>query len=99
MGKKTRLISSEAAGMLMDSFKTHLQTMSFMTKPHIDWVQDNMINPGYLTICITLPNLAHIHGKDIQVRESYTRFAQDWRWFKSVNDDKQKTTSQLISKY
>ena len=90
---------SEAAGMLIDSFKTHLQTMSYMTRPHIDWVQDNMMNPGYLTICITLPDLVHIHDQDIQVRESYPRFAQDWRWFKSVNDDKQKNTHHLIGEY
>jgi hypothetical protein len=74
----------EKEKVLITAFSSHLRTIDAMTRPAIDWIQDNMINPGYLDICVTIPDIFKDVGRDFDILGSYPRFSQDWRWFKSV---------------
>lgn len=99
-----RLVSTthkfdEKEKMLVSAFSSHLKSIQAMTRPKIDWVQDNMINPGYLDICITLPELLKGVGKDFDVLGCYPRFCQDWRWFKSLHGQNRKFNKILESEY
>lgn len=75
----------EKEKILTTAFSGHLKTIKAMTRPTIDWIQDNMINPGYLDICITIPQLLKNVGRDFDFLGCYPRFSQDWRWFKSLH--------------
>ena len=40
---------------LVAAFAPHLATLHGMTRTPIDWVQDNMLNPAYFGLCLTIP--------------------------------------------
>ena len=75
----------EKEKILTTAFSSHLKTIKSMTRPAIDWIQDNMINPGYLDICVTIPQLIKDTGRNFDVLGCYPRFSQDWRWFKTLH--------------
>lgn len=70
---------------LVDAFAPHLRTIPGMTRTPKDWVQDNMLNPAYFDLCLTLPMLASELGRDFQVAGVSPDFRRDWRWFKALS--------------
>ena len=78
-------IFEEKEKILTKAYSSHLKTIKAMTRPAIDWIQDNMINPGYLDICVTIPQLLKNVGREFDILGCYPRFSQDWRWFKSLH--------------
>lgn len=78
-------IFEEKEKILTTAYSSHLKPIKAMTRPAIDWIQDNMINPGYLDICVTVPQLLKNVGAEFDILGCYPRFSQDWRWFKSLH--------------
>jgi len=74
----------EKTEILVQAFGSHLTTMKDMTRPHDDWVQDCMINPGFMTICPTPEMFMEGMANDFDIYNSYPRFDTDWRWYKSL---------------
>jgi|GEM_PF-689650 len=74
----------ERTKILVQAFAPHLSTMLDMTRPYDDWVQDCMINPGFMTICPTPEMFMEGMGNDFEIYNSYPRFDTDWRWYKSL---------------
>ena len=70
--------------ILVRAFGSHLATMQDMTRPYEDWVQDCMINPGFMTICPTPEMFMEGLGNKFSIYNSYPRFDTDWRWYKSL---------------
>lgn len=69
---------------LCRAFGPHLRTLAAMTRGVTDWVHDNMLNPAYFGILLTVPMvLAELAGP-FDVLGSSPRFAADWRWFKGL---------------
>jgi len=69
---------------LCRAFGPHLRTLAAMTRGLTDWVQDNMLNPAYFGILLTVPMvLSEIPGS-LDMLGSSPRFAADWRWFKGL---------------
>ena len=74
----------EKTNILVQAFGSHLGTMQDMTRPYEDWVQDCMINPGFMTICPTPEMFMDGMSNDFDIYNSYPRFDNDWRWYKSL---------------
>lgn len=73
--------------ILVEAFEPHLRTIPGMTRSAKDWVQDNMINPAYFDLCLTLPMLVEELGGDFQIAGVSPDFRRDWRWFKALSGD------------
>jgi len=69
---------------LMSAFVPHLNTLPDMSCPHRDWVQDSLLNPGFLTMHPTPSMFFSDIGKNFTVYNSYPKFFSDWRWYKSL---------------
>jgi SAM-dependent methyltransferase len=69
---------------LVRAFGQHLRTISSMTRGVTDWVHDNMLNPAYFGILMTVPMAVGELGGGFDLLGSSPRFAADWRWFKSL---------------
>src|SRR5262249_26115480 len=70
-------------GILTRAFGPHLETIPAMTRTHTDWVHDNVMNPAYFGILLTVPMVLEELGDRFDVYGVSPRFATDWRWFKS----------------
>jgi 2-polyprenyl-3-methyl-5-hydroxy-6-metoxy-1,4-benzoquinol methylase len=75
---------AERTALLSAAFASHLETLPAMTRTCTDWVQDNVMNPAYFGILLTVPMILEDLGDDFEVFGSSPRFATDWRWFKSL---------------
>jgi 2-polyprenyl-3-methyl-5-hydroxy-6-metoxy-1,4-benzoquinol methylase len=75
---------AERTARLMAAFGPHLQTLPAMTRTCTDWVHDNIMNPAYFGILLTVPAVLEELGDRFDAFGSAPRFAAEWRWFKSL---------------
>jgi ubiquinone/menaquinone biosynthesis C-methylase UbiE len=75
---------AEKTSILCRAFGPHLRTIAAMTRGVTDWVQDNMLNPAYFGIVLTVPMVIIELGSRFDVLGSSPSFAVDWRWFKGL---------------
>lgn len=79
-----RLPFADRTEQLVTMFAPHLATMSAMTRSATDWVQDNMMNPAYFDICLTIPDVLQEVGNGLNALGTNPSFSIDWRWFKAL---------------
>lgn len=85
--------------ILTSAFSSHLKKLTAMTRNTTDWVQDNMLNPAYFGLCLSIPVvLEQLHDR-FEVVGSSPAFAEDWRWFKGVHGTEKKINEHFLSAY
>ena len=84
---------------LISAFGSHLDTLHSMTRNKTDWVQDNMLNPAYFGLCLSIPNLVSELGDEFAVIGSSPSFSEDWRWFKSLSGNLALKNEHFLSEY
>jgi SAM-dependent methyltransferase len=89
----------DKTAVLVEAFAPHLRTIPGMTRTPKDWVQDNMINPAYFDLCLTLPMLVDELGGDFQVAGVSPDFRSDWRWFKALSGDAFEFNGPVLQEY
>jgi len=89
----------ERTATLSRAFGSHLRTVGGMTRNVTDWVHDNMLNPAYLGVILTVPMVLEDLGESFDVLSSSPRFAPDWRWFKSLCGINRDFNQHLLAEY
>lgn len=84
--------------LLVSAFDSHLDTLTNMTRSSTDWVQDNMLNPAYFGLCLSIPNLLNRLNNQFEVVASSPVFAEDWRWFKGLHGQRN-YSEQFLAEY
>ena len=84
---------------LLISFGPHLSTLKDMSCPHIDWVQDSLLNPGFLTMHPSPDMFIKDIGQNYSIYNSYPRFTSDWRWYKSLYGEKKNFNNVYFDNY
>jgi hypothetical protein len=99
--KLTKEIDSfeEKTRILVNAFEKHLETMNDMTRPYEDWVQDCMINPGFMTISITPEMFIEDMGDRFEIYNTFPRYDNDWRWYKSLYGDRKSFNERFMGFY
>ncbi|MFO0823450.1 MAG: class I SAM-dependent methyltransferase [Gemmataceae bacterium] len=90
---------TERTAILSEAFGPHLRTVGGMTRSVTDWVQDNMLNPAYLGVILTVPMVLEDLGEQFDVLGTSPDFATDWRWFKSLCGDRREFNDHLLEAY
>lgn len=70
--------------LLEEAYGPHLKTLPAMTRSATDWVHDNMLNPAYFGLCLSVPLVISQLGRDFEIIRSCPSFEEDWRWFKGL---------------
>lgn len=96
---KPEMSFEEKTQLLVSAFSSHLATISAMTRSAKDWVQDNMLNPAYFDLCLTVPMVIDELGPEFHVTGSNPVFAQDWRWFKSLYGEARQFNVHFLREY
>jgi 2-polyprenyl-3-methyl-5-hydroxy-6-metoxy-1,4-benzoquinol methylase len=85
--------------ILAEAFGPHLQTIPSMTRSVQDWIHDNVMNPAYMGIMLSLPMAIDDLGSTLSVLGTSPRFGSDWRWFKSLQGDQRAFNSHYLQQY
>lgn len=89
----------DATHVLVEAFGPHLATMAGMTRTVTDWVHDNLLNPHYFNICLTVPMVAEHLGRSFSFVGASPSFAVDWRWFKTLYGDARDFNGHFLAEY
>jgi hypothetical protein len=65
-------------------FSPHLSTLTGMSRPHEDWVIDNLLNPASIGPYLPIPHAVAGAGDDFAVFGTSPKFMTDWRWYKTI---------------
>ncbi len=84
---------------LCRAFGPHLQTVAGMTRNAIDWVHDNMMNPAYFDILLTVPMVLDELGGGFDALGTSPDFATDWRWFKGLCGPDREFNRHVLAEY
>jgi SAM-dependent methyltransferase len=85
--------------LLERAFRPHLRTVEAMTRSVTDWVQDNMLNPAYFGVCLSIPAALDRLGERFSVLGCSPSFAEDWRWFKAMGGLGQQANQPFLLEY
>lgn len=89
----------ERTHTLVAMFSPHLASMEDMTRSATDWVQDNMINPAYFDLYLTIPDVLSEVGNIMTAVGTNPSFTTDWRWFKALHGDARDFNNHMIQQY
>jgi ubiquinone/menaquinone biosynthesis C-methylase UbiE len=84
---------------LVAMFAPHLASMRAMTRSATDWVQDNMLNPAYFDLCLTIPDVLQELDGVVTALDVNPAFALDWRWFKALHGEARDFNRHMVSEY
>ena len=76
--------SEEKSAVFEEAFSSHRNTLGSMTRNARDWVQDNMLNPTYFGLCLSISVVIERLRENYDVVGASPSFAKDWRWFKPL---------------
>tara|TARA_B100000959_G_scaffold182117_1_gene190413 strand:- start:4470 stop:5630 length:1161 start_codon:yes stop_codon:yes gene_type:complete len=85
--------------ILLDAYSAHLDTMNDMSRVYEDWVIDTLINPGFLTMCPQPDMFIDDIGGKFDIYESFPKFYNDWRWYKSLYGKNKLFNEQFLNSY
>lgn len=89
----------QRTNLLVETFASHLDTLKAMTRNKTDWVQDNMINPAYFGLCLSMPKVIEQLGERFEVMGASPSIAEDWRWFKGLNRTERQLNQHFLNEY
>jgi len=78
---------NDRVARLKSAFSQHLNTLPDMSRPHEDWIIDNMINPAWYGVCLTPVMAVDALGESFDQLGFSPRMITDWRWYKSLYGD------------
>ena len=85
--------------ILKKAFKSHLLTLSSMSRSHKHWIQDNILNP-HIYVGISNPNIfSSILKNKFTIYHSVPNFNTEWRWYKSLYGNKRKFNENFLFRY
>ena len=85
--------------LLVAAFAPHLRTVGAMTRSVTDWVQDNMLNPAYFGVCLSIPTVVERLSAQFDVLGCSPAFAEDWRWFKAMAGAGRRINDHFLEEY
>lgn len=94
-----RLPFDQRTRRLVEMFEPHLGTMRAMTRSAVDWVHDNMMNPAYFDLCLTIPSALRELGGTVTALGTNPSFGTDWRWFKALHGPARNFNQHVIDEY
>jgi hypothetical protein len=72
------------AAALVPVFGPHLASLTGMSRPHDDWVIDNLLNPASIGPYLPIFDAIAAIERDFEFYAASPHFATDWRWYKSL---------------
>lgn len=75
---------------LLPEISPHLNTLAAMSRPHRDWLLDNIIQPFSGRWLLGISEVVEALGGEFSLHGSSPDFITDWRWYKAIVGDPRK---------
>ncbi|MDB4184382.1 methyltransferase domain-containing protein [Alphaproteobacteria bacterium] len=79
---------NEQSIILTNFFSQELKSIKNMTRPHIDWVQDTIMNPAALTSSLSLDQIVSQLGNKFEILSTFPKYFKILDWYKLFINDK-----------
>lgn len=89
----------ERLAPLLAAFGPHLATLADMSRPHEDWIVDNMINPAWYGVCLTPAMTVKALEPSFDHFGFSPKFICDWRWYKSLYGGQRRFNSVFLESF
>ncbi|RTY35183.1 SAM-dependent methyltransferase [Chlorobium phaeovibrioides] len=89
----------EQAAVLSSYYRPHLRHLRGMSRPIVDWILDNIIQPLHDRQLLSIPDVVCAIETDFDVYGSAPRFLTDWRWYKEILGDDRGYNALALSNY
>ena len=91
-------IDSQAA-RLLPVMSPHLATLTSMSRPHDDWIVDNLLNPASIGPLLAIPDAIEALDGDFDIFGASPRFFTDWRWYKTLVGEEHEFNRHALANY
>ena len=69
---------------LLPILSPHLSSLAGMSRPHDDWIIDNLLNPASIGPLLSIPDAVSALSGEFDVFGASPHFLTDWRWYKAI---------------
>jgi SAM-dependent methyltransferase len=90
---------SEQVEKLLPVFSPHLSTLAGMTRRHDDWIVDNLLSPASIGPLLAIPDAIVALRSEFDVFGASPQFLTDWRWYKSITEERGAFNELALSHY
>jgi SAM-dependent methyltransferase len=73
--------------VLLPILSPHLSSLAGMSRPHDDWIIDNLINPASIGPLLSIPDAVSALADEFDIFGASPHFLTDWRWYKAIGAD------------
>jgi SAM-dependent methyltransferase len=73
--------------VLLPILSPHLSSLAGMSRPHDDWIIDNLLNPASIGPLLSIPDAVSALADEFDVFGASPHFFTDWRWYKAIGAD------------
>jgi SAM-dependent methyltransferase len=73
--------------VLLPILSPHLSSLAGMSRPHDDWIIDNLLNPASIGPLLSIPDAVSALADEFDVFGASPHFLTDWRWYKAIGAD------------
>lgn len=79
-------------------FRPHLATLAGMSRPHDDWILDQLVQPWVGELLSIKDAVAALDG-EFDLHGSSPKFLTDWRWYKSIHGPERRWNETAVHAY
>jgi SAM-dependent methyltransferase len=84
--------------VLRPIFRAHLASLAGMSRPHDDWILDQMIQP-WVGKLLSIRDAVGALDNEFDLHGSSPNFLTDWRWYKLVQGEGRRWNATLVDSY
>ncbi|MDH4028959.1 MAG: methyltransferase domain-containing protein [Nitrospirota bacterium] len=84
---------------LLPVFSSHLDTLKDMSRSKEDWIIDNIINPAAIGPALSMADAIESIGEKFEVYGTSPRIFSDWRWYKTIHNEKSSFNTAVLNQY
>jgi SAM-dependent methyltransferase len=89
----------EQVALLLPVFGRHLARLKGMSRPHEDWIIDNLINSASIGRLCSIPEAIMVAAGAFTFYASSPHFVTDWRWYKAIAGELTAINQMAIDQY
>jgi len=90
--------ADQQLAVLRPIFRPHLATLAGMSRPHDDWILDQLVQP-WVGELFSIECAVNALDREFDLHGSSPKFLTDWRWYKSIHGAERRWNQTAVKSY
>lgn len=87
------------ANQILPYMTKHLSNLKNMSRPHLDWILDSIVQPMHDRKMFSIPDLANALDGKFEIYGTSPKYILDWRWYKDLYGRNKKYNEIAVDSY